>query len=150
MNPPGIMCNANVPIGRKIYRGGLHVAANTVNHPGEPQARRLESVYEQLTKLTVHPDAIRRLRAAGDNEWSVMQVLGHNVRCLGGVYSPCGLRWNSPRAIGQVSERRPQQLLIPHLLMALSIPLGCSRQTPEDAGRSCEDVNRHRNLTQCG
>ena len=58
------------------------MAANTVNHPGEPQARRLESVYEQLTKLMVHPDAIRRLRAAGDNEWSVMQVLGHVVEMI--------------------------------------------------------------------
>jgi hypothetical protein len=30
----------------------------------------------------VHSDAIRRLRAAGDNEWSVMQVLGHMVEMI--------------------------------------------------------------------
>ena len=56
--------------------------ANTVNRPGEPQARRLESVCEQLTTLMVHSGAIRRLRAAGDNEWSVMQIVGHMVEMI--------------------------------------------------------------------
>jgi uncharacterized damage-inducible protein DinB len=58
------------------------VTANSVNPPGEPQARRLESVCEQLTTLLVHSDAARRLRAAGDNEWSVMQILGHMVEMI--------------------------------------------------------------------
>lgn len=58
------------------------MAANSVNRPGEPQARRLESVYEQLRTLLVHSDAIRRLRATGDNEWSVMQILGHMVEMI--------------------------------------------------------------------
>jgi hypothetical protein len=58
------------------------VAANTVNRPGELQARRLEFVYEQLTTLLVHSDVVRRLRATGDNEWSVMQVLGHIVEMI--------------------------------------------------------------------
>ena len=58
------------------------MAANSVNRPGEPQARRLESVFEHLTTLLVHSDAIRRLRATGDNEWSVMQILGHMVEMI--------------------------------------------------------------------
>ena len=58
------------------------MAANIVNRPGELQARRLESVYEQLTTLLVHSDVVRRLRATGDNEWSVMQVLGHMVEMI--------------------------------------------------------------------
>lgn len=58
------------------------MAANSVNRPGEPQARRLESVDEQLTTLLVHSDAIGRLRATGDNEWSVMQILGHMVEMI--------------------------------------------------------------------
>jgi hypothetical protein len=58
------------------------VAANTVNRPGELQARRLESVYEQLTTLLVHSDVVRRLRATGDKEWSVMHVLGHMVEMI--------------------------------------------------------------------
>ena len=58
------------------------MAANSVNRPGEPQARRLESVYEQLATLMVRSNAIRRLRIAGDNEWSVMQVLGHMVEMI--------------------------------------------------------------------
>jgi uncharacterized damage-inducible protein DinB len=52
-------------------------------NPGEAQARRLESVSEQLTELLNHPDAARRLRAApGPNEWSAMQVLGHVVEMI--------------------------------------------------------------------
>jgi len=58
------------------------VASNSVNRPGEPQARRLESVCEQLTMLMGHSDAIRRQRAAGDKEWSVTQVLGHMVEMI--------------------------------------------------------------------
>jgi hypothetical protein len=58
------------------------VAANSVNRPGEPQARRLESVCEQLTTLLVYSDSIRRLRATGDKKWSVMQILGHMVEMI--------------------------------------------------------------------
>jgi uncharacterized damage-inducible protein DinB len=58
------------------------VTANSVNPPGEPQARRLESVCGQLTTLLVHSDATRRLRVAGDNEWSVLQTLGHMVEMI--------------------------------------------------------------------
>jgi len=58
------------------------VAANTVNGPGEPQARRLESVYKQLAMLMGHSDAVRHLRAAGGTEWSVTQVLGHMVEMI--------------------------------------------------------------------
>lgn len=58
------------------------MAADSVNRPGERQARRLESVCEQLRTLLVHSGAIRRLRAAGDKEWSVTQVLGHMVEMI--------------------------------------------------------------------
>lgn len=58
------------------------MAANSVNRPGELQARRLESVYEQLATLMIHSDANRLLRVAGVNEWSVMQVLGHMVEMI--------------------------------------------------------------------
>jgi len=58
------------------------VAANTLNRPGEPQARRLESACKQLTTLMAHSDAVRRPIATGDNEWSVMQVLGHMLEMI--------------------------------------------------------------------
>jgi hypothetical protein len=82
MNPTEIYVMLIPHVGRNIYWGGLQVTANSVNHPGEPQARRLESVYEQLRTLLIHSDAIRRLRAAGDKEWSVTQVLGHLVEMI--------------------------------------------------------------------
>lgn len=58
------------------------MAGNSVNPPGESQARRLESVYEQLTTLIAHSDAIGSPRTAGDNEWSVRQILGHMVEMI--------------------------------------------------------------------
>lgn len=58
------------------------MASNSVNRPGELQARRLESVYEHLATLMAHADAIRLLRVAGVNEWSALQVLGHMVEMI--------------------------------------------------------------------
>lgn len=51
--------------------------------PGEPQARRLESVSEQLSSLLRQSEIAQRLRARpGENEWSVMQVLAHLVEMI--------------------------------------------------------------------
>lgn len=58
------------------------MAANRVNRPGEQQARRLESVCEQVTALLAPQDDLLRLRAAGANEWSVVQILGHMVEMI--------------------------------------------------------------------
>ncbi len=44
----------------------------------EAQARRLESVYSQLTTLLHRPEAAQRLATPpGNDEWSALQVLGH-------------------------------------------------------------------------
>ena len=54
------------------------MTTGTEELPGEAQARRLESVVEQLTTLLRRPEVALRLRAApGENEWSAMQTLGH-------------------------------------------------------------------------
>ena len=59
-------------------------------NPGEAQARRLESAYEQLAALLRRPDVARRLRAApGENEWSAMQTLGHTVEMIPYWLSHC-------------------------------------------------------------
>jgi steroid delta-isomerase-like uncharacterized protein len=43
----------------------------------ETQARRLEIVFDHLATLLRRPDVAQRLRAAGPDEWSVVQILGH-------------------------------------------------------------------------
>ncbi len=49
----------------------------------ETLARRLESVYSQLTTLLHRPDVVRRLRTApGNDEWSALQVLGHMAEMI--------------------------------------------------------------------
>ena len=49
----------------------------------ETQARRLESVYSQLTTLLHRPDVAQRVRTApGNNEWSALQVLGHMAEMI--------------------------------------------------------------------
>jgi uncharacterized damage-inducible protein DinB len=59
-------------------------------NPGEAQARRLESVAEQLSTLLSRPDVARRLRTApAENEWSAMQVLGHVVEMIPYWMSHC-------------------------------------------------------------
>ena len=59
------------------------MTAITEEHSGEAQARRLERVREQLTTLLRQPEATQRLRASRDeNEWSVMQALGHMVEMI--------------------------------------------------------------------
>jgi len=50
---------------------------------GESQARRLESISDQLTALLRRPDVTQRLHnPAGENEWSAMQVIGHMVEMI--------------------------------------------------------------------
>lgn len=57
--------------------------AGTEELPGEAQARRLESVVEQLTTLLRRPEVALRLRATpGENEWSAMQIMGHMTEMI--------------------------------------------------------------------
>ena len=66
------------------------MTTGTTENSGEAQARRLESVSEQLTTLLHRPEAARRLRATpGENEWSAMQVLGHLVEMIPYWLSSC-------------------------------------------------------------
>jgi uncharacterized damage-inducible protein DinB len=66
------------------------VTAGIGENPGEAQARRLESAYEQLAALLRRPDVAQRLRLApGENEWSAMQVLGHTVEMIPYWLSHC-------------------------------------------------------------
>jgi uncharacterized damage-inducible protein DinB len=59
-------------------------------NPGQAQAQRLESVYEQIAVLLRQPDVAGRLRApGGENEWSAMQVLGHLVEMIPYWLSHC-------------------------------------------------------------
>ena len=54
------------------------MTASPEANSSETQARRLESVYSQLTTLLHRPDVAQRLRTApGNDEWSALQVLGH-------------------------------------------------------------------------
>jgi hypothetical protein len=49
------------------------MAADISTTPSEAQARRLESVYEQMSTLLHQPDVVQRLRTApGEHEWSAM------------------------------------------------------------------------------
>ena len=66
------------------------MTADTQENSGEAQARRLESVYEQLAALLRRPDVAQRLRAApGENEWSAMQTVGHIAEMIPYWLSHC-------------------------------------------------------------
>ena len=59
------------------------MAADISTTSSEAQARRLESVYEQVSTLLHQPDVVQRLRTApGDHEWSALQVIGHMVEMI--------------------------------------------------------------------
>ena len=59
------------------------MTASNADDLGEAQARQLENVSEQLTLLLNQPDVARRLRtAAGEAEWSAMQIFGHLVEMV--------------------------------------------------------------------
>jgi predicted enzyme related to lactoylglutathione lyase/uncharacterized damage-inducible protein DinB len=76
-----IYCNFYDPFGNRLQMCSPSPAA--VESPGEAQARRLEHVYEQIAALLNQPDVAQRLRAArGEDEWSVMQVMGHLVEMI--------------------------------------------------------------------
>ena len=60
------------------------------NNLAETQAQRLENVSEQLTLLLQQPDVAERLRtAAGEAEWSAMEILGHLVEVIPYWLSQC-------------------------------------------------------------
>ena len=68
----------------------IAVTAGIQENPGEAQARRLESVYQELAALLHRPDVAQRLRAApGESEWSAMQTLGHTVEMIPYWLSHC-------------------------------------------------------------
>jgi hypothetical protein len=43
----------------------------------ESQARRLETVNVEIAALLRRPEVVQRLRAAGPDEWSAVQIVGH-------------------------------------------------------------------------
>jgi uncharacterized damage-inducible protein DinB len=50
---------------------------------GESQAKRLEEIGHQLVLLLQHPDVAQRVHTKlFENEWSVMQTLGHIVEMI--------------------------------------------------------------------
>ncbi len=52
-------------------------------NPAETQARRLESIYDQLYALLSRPEVGQRVvKPAGDAEWSIPQILGHLVEMI--------------------------------------------------------------------
>jgi uncharacterized damage-inducible protein DinB len=66
------------------------VISDTQENFAEPQARRLESVSEQLAALLRQPEVAQRLRAApGESEWSAMQTVGHMVEMIPYWLSHC-------------------------------------------------------------
>jgi predicted enzyme related to lactoylglutathione lyase len=76
-----IYCNFYDPFGNRLQMCSPSPAVG--ESPGESQARRLEQVYEQIAALLGQPEVAQRLRvAAGEDEWSVMQVLGHLVEMI--------------------------------------------------------------------
>jgi hypothetical protein len=51
--------------------------------PAESQARRLEKVAEEMTRMFRRPEVAWLLRNAPDvNDWSAMQILGHTVEMI--------------------------------------------------------------------
>jgi len=66
------------------------VTAGTQENPGAAQAKRLESVYEQLAALLRQPEVAQRLRAVpGADEWSAMQTVGHMAEMIPYWLSHC-------------------------------------------------------------
>ena len=59
------------------------MTTRTAESPGEPQAKRLERVYEEAARLLREPNVASRLRTEpGENEWSAMQTLGHMTEMI--------------------------------------------------------------------
>jgi hypothetical protein len=48
----------------------------------EGQALRLESVNSQIAALLRRPEVAQRLRAAGPDQWSAVQILGHMIELI--------------------------------------------------------------------
>jgi uncharacterized damage-inducible protein DinB len=64
------------------------MTTNSIETPGEVQARRLETIADQVTALLRRPDVAGRLHA-GSEEWSAMQVLGHVIEMIPYWLSHC-------------------------------------------------------------
>src|SRR5437588_459572 len=48
----------------------------------EGQARRLEAVYQQMAALLSDTRVAQRLRAAGPDEWSAVEIVGHMTELI--------------------------------------------------------------------
>ena len=78
----------------------------------ETLARRLESVYSQLTTLLHRPDAAQRLATPpGHDEWSALQVLGHMAEMIPYWVSHCRtlIAAHEPPHFGRMPEA-PERL----------------------------------------
>ena len=59
------------------------MTAHPTASSGEAQAKRLERVSDEVTKLMQDPTMASRLRASpGESEWSAMQTLGHMTEMI--------------------------------------------------------------------
>jgi DinB superfamily len=59
-----------------------NVTTNIDQATTESLAQRLESVNTDLAAILRRPDVAQRLRAAGPDEWSAMQILGHLIEMI--------------------------------------------------------------------
>lgn len=66
------------------------MSTDSSTSPGEAQAQQLEAIAAQITSLVQQPDNAQRLRTApGENEWTVMELLGHYAEMIPHWLSEC-------------------------------------------------------------
>lgn len=66
------------------------MTSTNTHDSAESQARRLESVLQQLESLLLQPGVAQRLRTPpGADEWSAMQILGHMAEMIPYWLSHC-------------------------------------------------------------
>jgi DinB family protein len=85
------------------------------SNPGEVQARRLEHVAEELTRILHQPEVAQRLSTApGENEWSALQILGHIAEMIPYWLHDCQtiIAATEPPAFGRTLES-PERLAGP-------------------------------------
>ncbi len=125
----------------------------------DSQARRLEVVGEEMTRLFRRPEVAWLLRHAPDvNDWSAMQILGHMVEMIpywmrqvkavlakAGAPCPEGRPADAPERLAGVESGAggdPEELL---RLLDLEIRAAAGdirRMTVEEYGRECVHLTR--------
>ncbi len=66
------------------------MATDSKTYSGESQARRLQAAVEQIAALVRQPENAQRLSAIpGQNEWTVLQTLGHCAELIPYWLSQC-------------------------------------------------------------